>query len=250
MQTIAITNRKGGVGKSTTALNLAAALTRKGYKVLLIDTDSQCNLTSTIKGENKPHSVFNILQGIDARKAIKSTPQGDFIAGSQELATADLVFTSTGKEFKLKEALDPISGQYDYCIIDTPPALGVLTVQALTAASYILIPTQPDLYGLQGIEQLRQILDPIKKYCNRDLLTAGVLITRYRKSIVKNEVIEKLQEVAEQELNSRLFKTYIRECNALFEAQVMQADIFQHAPKSNAAADYEAFTNELLQAIK
>lgn len=247
MKTIVITNRKGGVGKTTTALNLAAELTQRGEKVFLIDVDPQGNLTTTIGHEGTPHNSLALMQG--TLKARQRTPQGDFVASTQELARAEAIFDGTGKEYKLAEALEPLQEMYDYCIIDTPPALGILTTQALTAADYVIIPTQPDLYGIKGIQQLAQIMAAVKKYCNHNLKLAGILITRYRSTIVKDDVIQQLAKMAEQ-LGTRLFNTRIRECNALFEAQVMKTDIYTHAPKSNAAEDYRAFTDELLQAIQ
>ena len=250
MKTIAVTNRKGGVGKSTTALNLAAGLTQRGYKTLVIDTDPQGNLTDTMRADNEPLGTFDLLKGTEPSKAIKTTPQGDLTASTDNLALAGVTFTETGKEYKLAEALEPLQGQYDYCIIDTPPALDVLTLQALTAADYVIIPTQPDIYGIKGIRKLEQTIETIRKYCNPKLTIAGVLVTRYRASTVKNETIEYLATVAKEQLHSRLFETYIRECNALFEAQVLKTDIYTHAPKSNATADYRAFTDELLQAIQ
>ena len=247
MQTIAITNRKGGVGKTTTALNLAAELTNRGKKVFLIDIDPQGNLSSTIGHEGTPHNSLALLQG--ELKARQRTPQGDFVAATAELAKADVLFKDTGKEYKLREALVPLQTMYDYCIIDTPPALGILTTQALTAADYVIIPTQPDRYGIQGITQLTQIMAAVKKYCNPNLKIGGILVTRYRHSIVKDSIITQLAEMARQ-LDTRLFETRIRECNALFEAQMLRTDIFTHEPKSNAASDYRAFTDELLRAIE
>ena len=247
MKTIAIMNQKGGVGKTTTALNLAADLTKRDNKILIIDFDPQGNLTQTLNHSGGEYNALEFLQG-NLDKGY-NTLQGLFIASTPGLTKAEAIFDGTGKEHKLAEALQPLQKEFDYCIIDTPPALGLLTTQALTAADYVIIPTQPDLYGINGIYQLMQTITAVKKYCNPKLKLAGILITRYKNTVAKKSAAEELEKVAKR-IGTRAFKTRIRECNALFEAQIMKKDIYRHAPKSNAAADYRAFTDELLQAIK
>lgn len=247
MKTIAIMNQKGGVGKTTTALNLAADLTQRGNKVLIIDYDPQGNLTQTLNHGKTEYNALAFIQG-ELDKGY-NTLQGLFISSTPGLAKAETLFDGTGKEYKLAEALQPLQKEFEYCIIDTPPALGLLTTQALTAADYVIIPTQPDLYGINGIYQLMQTIAAVKKYCNSRLKLAGILITRYRASVAKKEAAEELEKVAKK-IGTRTFNTRIRDCNALFEAQIMKTDIYRHAAKSNAAADYRAFTDELLQAIQ
>ena len=163
------------------------------------------------------------------------------------LSGADATITKTGKEHCLEEALQTIAGAYDYCIIDTPPALGILTVNALTACTGAIIPAQADVYSLQGIMQLQGTIDAVKRYCNPQLYIMGIVLTRYNpRSIIRREVRETLEQTAEQ-LHTKLYQTYIRECTALVEAQAMRRDIFSYAPKSNAAADYRALTEEILR---
>ena len=182
-----------------------------------------------------------------AAQEVQHLPQGDIIASSPALAGADTILTETGKEFRLKEALENLSTNYDYCIIDTPPALGILTINALTACNGAIIPAQADIYSLQGISQLGNTLQTVKKYCNPSLAVLGIVLTRYNtRSIISKEVTELIEKVAE-ELGTKLYKTKIKECTALKEAQAVKQDIFNYAPKSNAAADYKALVNEILE---
>ena len=140
-----------------------------------------------------------------------------------------------------------IYGKYDYCIIDTPPALSILTINALTACTGAIIPAQADIYSLQGIGQLNNTIQTIKKYCNPALTIKGIILTRYNsRSVLSKEVTEMIEQTA-AELNTKVFDTKIRECTAMKEAQAMKQDIFTYAPKSNASADYNAIIKELLE---
>lgn len=248
MKTYAIINQKGGVGKSTTALAIGAGLKIKGFSVLHIDLDAQGNLSYTLGATTQGYNAMGALQRPEtAAQEVQHLPQGDIIASSPALAGADTILTETGKEFRLKEALENLSTNYDYCIIDTPPALGVLTINALTACNGAIIPAQADIYSLQGISQLGNTLQTVKKYCNPSLAVLGIVLTRYNtRSIISKEVTELIEKVAE-ELGTKLYKTKIKECTALKEAQAVKQDIFNYAPKSNAAADYKALVDEILK---
>ena len=136
MKTIAIVNRRGGVGKTVTAHAVGAGLSLRGYKTLFVDLDSQCNLTYDVGGKSAPLTSMEVLSGTaTAQDAIQHTQGGDIIPASPSLAVADTAIDGTGKEYRLKEALEPLAGQYDFVVIDTPPALGVLTINALTASA-------------------------------------------------------------------------------------------------------------------
>ena len=247
MKTLAIINQKGGVGKSTTALAIGAALSLKGYRVLFVDLDAQGNLSYTLGADTQRYNAMGVLQRPETAAAeVQHTAQGDIIASSPALAGADTMLTETGKEYKLKEALEALQGSYDYCIIDTPPALSILTVNALTACNGVIIPAQADIYSLQGISQLNNTIQTVKKYCNPELHIMGIVLTRYSsRSIISREVAEMIDRTAEQ-LNTKLYKTKIRECTALKEAQAMQKNIFEYAPKSNASSDYKALIEEII----
>ena len=248
MTTFAVINQKGGVGKSTTALAIAQGLKLRGYSVLLVDLDAQGNLTYSTGASPEGYNALGVLQRPEtARAEIQLTKQGDIIASTPALVGADTILTQTGKEYRLKEALATVAPVYDYCVIDTPPALNMLTINALTACDGAIIPTQADIYSVQGIAQLQSNIEAVKKYCNPSLTIKGILITRFNsRSIVRREVATMLEDTA-RKLNTKVFATKIRECTALVEAQLVKQSIYAYAPKSNATADYKAFIDELLQ---
>lgn len=248
MKVIAIANRKGGVGKSTTAAALVNGLTLKGYKVLAIDLDAQRNLTSTMRARTDSKTALGVLTGdITASEAIRHTEGGDIIPASKALSGADATITETGKEYKLKEALEPVKGEYDYCIIDCPPALGILTVNALTAANSVIIPAQADIYSLEGIEDLQETIQPVRKYCNPELKIEGILLTRYsNRSILSRDVTTLAEQLADK-LGTSLFKTTIREAIAVKEAQISQQSLFIYSPRAKVTQDYRDFIEELLK---
>ena len=245
---LAIINQKGGVGKSTTALAIGAGLSLKGYSVLFIDLDAQGNLSYTLGADTKGYNAMGVLERPEtAKEEIQHTPQGDIIASSPKLAGADKLLEETGKEYRLKEALDSLQGAYDYIIVDTPPALGILTINALTACTGAIIPAQADIYSLQGIAQLISTIETVKKYCNPSLSIMGIVLTRFNgRSIIRREVAEMLERTAEQ-LRTKLYTSKIRECTALVEAQATKQNIYSYAPRSNATADYKALVDEILR---
>lgn len=247
MKIYAVINQKGGVGKSTTALAIGAGLTLKGYSVLFVDLDAQGNLSYTLGANQNDYNAMGVIQRPETAKAeVQHTQEGDIIASSPALAGADTTITATGKEYRLKEALDALSPEYDYCIIDTPPALGILTINALTACTGAIIPAQADIYSLQGITRLNGTIETVKKYCNPALSIMGIVLTRYSsRSIISREVAEMLEQTAEQ-LHTKLYKAKIRECTAIKEAQATKQNIFSYAPKSNATADYKALVDEII----
>jgi chromosome partitioning protein len=246
MEVIAVINQKGGVGKSTTVHAIGAGLTLKGYRVLYIDLDAQGNLSYTLGADTSGLTAMELLQGRNTQAAIQRTAQGDIIASSPSLAGADTIITAVGKEYRLREALEPLGGLYDYCIIDTPPALGILTINALTACNGAIIPAQADIYSLQGISQLHTTIETVKQYCNPALTIKGIVLTRYNsRAIISREVADMIEQTAGQ-LQTKLYKAKIRECTAIKEAQATQQDIYSYAPRSNAAADYTALIAEIL----
>lgn len=244
---VSIINQKGGVGKSTTAESLAAGLSLRGYKTLAVDLDAQGNLTYTFGADNTGATVLEVLTGdATAAEAIKHTQSCDVLPANKALAGADAYIKETGKEYRLKEALENVTDQYDYIIIDTPPALGILTVNALTACQSVIIPSQADIYSIQGIEQLSETMKPVKKYCNPGLEIEGILLTRYSaRSVLSREVADMLEELAAK-LGTKLFKTKIREAIAVKEAQISQQSLFEYSPKAKPTEDYNALIDELI----
>lgn len=256
MRTLAIVNQKGGVGKTATVAGLGQGLILRGFNVLFVDLDAQQNLTYTMGGSPGGKNIATLLQeSIDAGPgaqlhtldAIQRTPQGDIIAGAAAMAGADTILADiTGREYKLREILQPVKEYYDYCILDTPPTLGTITVNALTAAQGAIAPAQAEIYSLISIGQLRSTIETVKRYCNPGLNFTGIVLTRFNgRTNVRREVAERIEAAAAQ-YGTRLYKTRIRECTALQEAALMQQSIFDYAPRSNAAADYTALVEEIL----
>lgn len=246
---VAIANRKGGVGKTATAHALGAGLRRRGSRVLFIDLDSQCNLTDALGVDVKTveASSLDVLEGSsEASEVILQTEGGDLLPATPQLATADKVIDGVGKEYRLRDALQPIARRYDFIIIDTPPALGVLTINALTASNKVIIPAQADLYSLTGIEQLYGTIGAVQHFTNKKLKIDGILVTRYvGRSIISKDMRSNLEDVAKI-IETKVYKTSIRECIAVKEAQATHKDIFSYSLKSNASKDYEAFIEEFL----
>lgn len=249
MQTIAAINQKGGVAKTTTALETAQGLSKRGYKVLLIDLDPQQNATSVLSLKGHTPTSLEIIEGAPIKESIKQAGGIDAIAADPQAASADLRIEGLGKEYKLKKALEPASSAYDFCIIDTPPALGVLTTNALTAADFAVIPAQADIFSLEGIGQLASTLQAIKEYTNPNLNIAGILLTRYNaRTTLSNDIQQAAREAAAQ-LGTIVFDTPIREAIAIKEAQAMKQSIFEYAPRSKAAADMNAYIDQLLEGV-
>lgn len=250
MISVTVTNQKGGVSKTTTAHAMGAALARRGYRVLFVDLDPQGNLSHGLQA-SAGLSAFELLtKSATVADVIQKTEQGEVIPASAGLSAADVILsTVTGKEYRLREALEPVQAFYDFAIIDTPPALGALTVNAMTAADILVIPAMADVFSLQGIGQLADTIQTVRRYCNPGLKLGGVLLTRHSgRTILSRDMAELIGRTAEQ-LGTTVYKTCVRECVALKEAQASRESIFQYAPRSNAAKDYEAFTLEFLEGL-
>jgi len=250
-KTIAIINQKGGVGKTTTAHAIGAGLKRRGRKVLFVDLDAQGNLSYSLGADTTRLNAYDLLVGgTPAQGITQRTKQGDVIPssmydGDKSLSLADVKLTGEGMHNRLKKGLQPILDQYDHIIIDTPPALGLLAVNAMTASDQLIIPIQADIYSLHGQAELFDTIQMVRKYANPSLEILGILLVRFNpRAILSRDVAEESKKIAEM-METRLFKTYIRECIAIKEAQYLQKSIFEYAPKSNASKDYGNLLKEL-----
>lgn len=246
---ITITNQKGGVAKSTTSQNLGAGLASKGYKTLLIDLDAQANLSIACGVKEPKATTYSILKDKTqtAGAIYKVKDNLDIIPASLALSTADLELNEVGKEYKLAEALEGVKDVYDYIIIDTPPALSILTVNALTTADRVIIPAQADLFSLEAIKQLNGTLETIKRYTNKGLEIEGILLTRYNnRNILTQELTEVLNSTANY-LKTKVFNSSIREAIAIKEAQARKQDIFSYNAESNVAGDYMGLVEEVIK---
>ena len=251
MITVAVTIQKGGDGKTTTAHALGAGLRLKGKRVLFVDIDPQGNLGRVLEADmsGAVPDTLSILTGeATAEEAVQHTAGGDIIAATPALVGAERekALSGVGREYRLRKALEPLSGSYDYCIIDTPPALGILTVNALTAADKVIIPAQADDFSLDAVERLRETIEAVRSYCNPSLQVGGVLLTRYNGRNNVTRYLEELIAEAAERLGARVYDTRIRECSYLKEAKTMREDIYSYSPRSNAAKDYKSFVDEFI----
>lgn len=250
MKVIAVTNQKGGVGKTTTATALVTGLNRKGYKALLIDNDPQCNSTDTFRAlVHNQATLFDVLvAGDPIEEAIQHTEIGDIVAGDPLLADAEQKITEQGREYRLKEALALLpENLYDVIVMDTPPNLGIMLTNALTAADSCIIPISADKYALQGLADLGRSVNRVRKYSNPDLEIDGLLIVIDEpRTKLSREVKESVPDVCTM-LKTKCFNTTIRKAQAVKDAQKSRLSLFTYAPECTAAQDYEAFIDEYLR---
>lgn len=246
---ISISNQKGGVGKTTTVCSLAAGLKKKGFRVLMIDLDPQGNLGFSVGAETETcATIYDVLKGsVKTQFAIQKSDTADIIISSILLSGIELEFTNTGREYLLKEALKPILGLYDYILLDTPPALGIITINAFTASDTIVVPMLSDIFSLQGIAKLYETVERVKKYCNPPLTISGIFLTKFNPRTLLSREIRGTAELIAQDLNIPLFNSYIRSSVVVSEAQSIQQNILDYSPKNNIAKDYLKFTDELLE---
>ena len=247
MEIIALISQKGGTGKTTSTVNIGAGLAQRGKRVLLIDLDAQGSLTHIMGGSAEGLTVLDVLQRkCQAKQAIQRAAQMDIIAASEDLAVEGIL-TKTGKEYRLREALQGLREAYDYILLDCPPSLGILSINALTAADSAIILAQADTLSLQAIRQLSGTIDVVRRYTNQSLGIRGILIARYSgRAVLSREAAEMIEAQAEA-MGTKVFATRIRECIAIKEAQAMRLDIFSYAPRSNGAKDYAALIAEILE---
>lgn len=243
-----VLNQKGGQAKTTTAHALATGLNHRGYKALVVDADPQSNLSFTMQSDPEQAGLYEAMKGIiPAADAIQHTAQGDLISSSIDLAGADMEFTQTGREYLLREILDAISADYTHVIIDCPPSLGIMTVNALTASTDIVIPVGAEIYALQGLQQLLNTVGKVQKYSNPALTVAGLLITRKaNKAVATRQLIDTITHQADA-LHLHLYGAVIREAVAVREAQIMQSSLFDSHPRAKVTEDYDSFINEYIE---
>ena len=235
---ISFANFKGGTGKTTSTINVGAAIANTGRKVLLIDLDPQFNLSQSLGIEDPPKTIYGLLNGQYAPDPITISAGLDVIPSSLELIKAETeLFSKFQRELVLQRILDPLKRKYDFILIDCPPALGNLTITAFVASDLIFVPVQAEFLALKGYAVLSEAIG------NIGLEIDKVFITRYdgRKILnrsVKDNIIDTLQDKA--------FRTVIRENVALAEAPINGLDIFRYDPKSYGAEDYTNLVNEIL----
>ena len=246
---ISVANQKGGVGKTTTTINLSTMLAKKGKKVLLIDADPQGNATSGVGAEKEvEYSTYDILvSDVEMVQALEKTIIKNLLVcpSNINLAGAEVELVSMmSREQRLKEKLEEIKDKFDYILIDCPPSLGLITLNAFTASDSVLIPVQCEYYALEGLGQLLNTINLVKKHLNKNLEVEGALLTMYdARTNLSNQVVKEVKKY----FGDKVYKTVIPRNVRLSEAPSYGMPITEYDPRSKGAKTYEKFTKEFLK---
>jgi chromosome partitioning protein len=242
---ISLLNHKGGVGKTTSAINIGAAMTELGKRVLLIDLDPQANLTISLGVPRQKITIYEALRGEGEPTPYTHKPGMDIITSSLDLSGAEMeLINEAGREYILRELIAQVSDDYDYVLIDCPPSLGLLTLNALTSSRFVLIPLQTEFLAVQGLAKIKQVIDKVRMRLNKNLDMCGVIATMYdSRRVLNRDVVD----IIHKYFGEKVFKTYIRDNVALAEAPAQRKDIFDYSPKSPGALDYLDLTKEIIE---
>ena len=244
---ITITNQKGGVGKTTTSSALMDGLRSRGARVLGVDLDPQGSLGFCL-GLDIEHcaTIYDALKGsAPIRDVIMHSECGDILPSNILLSAAELEFNRPGREFLLKNCLAEVEEDYDYIIIDTPPALNVLTVNAYVAADGLVIPMAPEILSLLGVSQIRETIDTVRRCYNSRLRVLGIVLNKYNQRFTLNrEVLDMAEQIAQQ-LETKVFQSKIRAGVVVAEAPAHGESVLTYAPGSKVARDFRLLINEI-----
>lgn len=249
---IAFSNQKGGVTKTTTSAVFGYGLIKKGFKVLLVDLDPQGNLTDFLGATSfAKYSILEVLKKeIMVDEAVVSVNGIDVISANQDLSTADLDFNFIGKEYRLKETLSNLRKEYDYIILDLPPAINTITINAFTACDEIIIPTTANVFSISGIAILHDNILMIQKYTNPRLKIRGVLLTKHNPRTIIGRELKDVIEALSSQLGINVFSTFIRSSIIVEEAQANQKNLLDEGIKNHVVQDYYNFIEEYLSEVQ
>ena len=251
MIVLAITNQKGGVGKTTTAINLAAALAMRGKRTLLIDLDPQANSSmSYLEMSSVEKSTYDLLMGESALPDIvRTTAVANLDVAPARISLAKAENKLIGElegHFKLRDALDACKAGYDFIVIDTPPTLGIITANALVAATHVLVPVQSSYFALEGTEDLLETVEKIRARPNPGLKLLGAVITMYDK---RTTLARDVQKAITELFGNKVFKTTITKSIRLEESPAHRESIFTFAPQSSGALEYYKLCEEVIERV-
>lgn len=244
-QIISIVNHKGGVGKTTSASSLGVALARMGKRVLLVDLDAQGNLTDTLTKTPGDRSIYDSLRTLETLPVVNIREGLDLCPSSIDLVSMDLELADKReREYRLSQLLQGLD--YEYILLDCPPSLGLLTINALTASTKVIIPLTPEALPAKGLGTLLDIIERTKETLNPGLSLGGILITRYNRRKINRLVEETLRET----FGDSVFKTKIRENVDISESPLQGMDIYSYSPNSIGAKDYESLALEVVSKLE